>query len=179
MASRTGIACNLGMERRLLLCALAASAWLAGCAISTKTPPVQQAPGSAPSGTPAPAAVSLPDEQRRLAELFRGTPVVFEMTPEGALRVEVPLKFSFDKGRAVVKPPLAKVLDYVVPSARAPGMKARVNAPGDNGSGGGLLAKDRAASARDFLVGKGVPVTHFAGLGTAQGEVIEIVVGKF
>jgi outer membrane protein OmpA-like peptidoglycan-associated protein len=177
MELRTGIACNLGMERRILLCALAASALMAGCATSTKAPPVQTAPGPAPSAPAPQPAISLADEQRRLADLFRGTPVVFEMTPEGALRVEVPLKFSFDKGRSVVKPPLAKVLDYVVPSAKAPGMKARVTAPGDNGNAS-LLAKDRAASTRDYLVGKGVPVTHFSGLGTAQNDAVEILVGK-
>ena len=170
-------ACNLGMERRLLLGVLAASV-LAGCATSPSAPPVQQAPvATAPAPAPV-APLSLPAEQRRLADLFRGTPVVFVMTPEGAMRVEVPLKFSFDKGRAVVKPPLAKVLDYVAPSAKAPGMKARVSAPGDNGNGA-LLAKDRAASARDYLVGKGVPVTHFSGVAAAtQGESIEILIGK-
>jgi outer membrane protein OmpA-like peptidoglycan-associated protein len=179
MELRTGFACNLGMTTRHLLSTLALAALLAGCATSSKLPPVQQAPGSAPAGsTPAPVtALSLPAEQKRLADLFRGTPVVFEMTPEGSLRVEVPLKYSFDKGKSVVKPPLAKVLDYVVPSAKASGMKARVTAPGDNGNAT-LLAQDRAASVRDYLVGKGVPVTHFAGVGPAHGgDSVEVVVG--
>ncbi|MEW6704419.1 MAG: OmpA family protein [Pseudomonadota bacterium] len=164
------------MERRLLLSALAAAALTAGCATSTQAPPVQQAPGTAPSAPPV-TVLSLPDEQRRLAELFRGTPVVFEMTSEGSMRVEVPLKFSFDKGRAVVKPPLAKVLDYLAPSARAPGMRARVAAPGD-GRNAGQLARERAASARDYLVGKGVPAAHFAAVNGAPAEAIEILIGK-
>jgi hypothetical protein len=78
-----------------------------------------------------------------------------------------------------VEPPLAKVLDYMVPSAKSPGMKARVSAPSDNGKAS-LIAQDRAASTRDYLVAKGVPVTHFAGVGPAQqGDSVEILVGKF
>lgn len=160
--------------RLALIGAVSAAALLAGCATSN-APPLQQAPVTAPST--APAAVSLEAEQKRLAELFRGTPVVFEMTPDGALKVDVPAKFCFDKGRAVVKPPLAKVLDYVAPSAKSPGMKTKVYAPFDP-RGSARVAEDRAASARDYLVARGVPVTHFAGIGPTQDDHVEIVVGK-
>ena len=162
------------MKLRVLCAAAGLAGLLAGCASTSTTPPVQQAPEAAP---PAPVALSLPGEQRRLAELFRDTPVVVAMTPEGLMRVEVPLKFCFDKGRSVVKAPLAKVLDHVAPSARSLGMKARVSAPADNG-GGGPIAQDRAASARDYLVSKGVPVNHFAAVGPARSESLEILVGK-
>jgi len=163
-----------GGARRLAL-TLALPAVLAGCA-STSTAPVQQAPGGPSGQAPAPV-VSLPAEQRRLADLFRGTPVVFEMTAEGHLRAAVPLQFSFDKGRAAVKAPLAKVLDYLAPSIRSPGMRARVATPGDGG-GIGRVAFDRAASTRDYLVSKGVPVGHIASLQPVGGDDIEIVVGK-
>jgi outer membrane protein OmpA-like peptidoglycan-associated protein len=172
-----GFACNLGMRNRALWTLAFGAALLAGCA-TTPAPSVVQ-PGAQPSAaTPsAPTAVSLAAEQRRLADLFAGTPVVWEMTPEGNLRVQVPLKFCFKKGQSAVEPPLAKVLDYVAPSAKSPGMKTRVLAPADNGKPGALV-QERAASARDYLVGKGVPVTHFAGLGAAHGDSVEIVVGK-
>jgi len=154
-------------------------ALLAGCASSPR--PVQQAPIAPPPkpapSAPAPApAVSLAAEQKRLAELFHGTPVAWELTHEGALRVTVPLQYSFDKGKAAVKPPLAKVLDYVVTSAKAPGMKTRVHAPADNGQT--AIAQERAASARDYLVGKGVPATQFAGVGPAQGDRVEVIVSR-
>ena len=151
---------------------------LAGCA-SNRPAPVAQAPvAPAPKSAPAPAApaFSLSGEQRRLAELFRGTPVVFEMTPEGHLRVEVPLKYSFDKGRAAVKPPLAAVLDRIAPSAKAAGMKTRVAAPGD-APAAATLAQERAGSARDYLVGKGVPPAAFSTT-TTSGAEIEILIGR-
>jgi outer membrane protein OmpA-like peptidoglycan-associated protein len=162
------------MKTRLLSPLMVAAALLAGCA-STK-PPLQTAPVAPPKpGVAAPAAVTLPAEQKRLAELFRGTPVVVELTGEGALRVEVPLKYSFDKGKSAVRPPLAKVLDHVVPSARSVGASTRITASGD--SGAGTLAQDRAAAARDYLVGKGVPVTAFGGVAGTGNGAVEIVVG--
>ena len=75
---------------------------LAGCG---SQPTVREAvPGQV---APAPRA-TLAAEQRRLAELFRGTPVVFAMQNDGSLRVTVPLEFSFDRGRHAVKPPLRR-----------------------------------------------------------------------
>jgi outer membrane protein OmpA-like peptidoglycan-associated protein len=163
------------MKTRLLSPLMVSAALLAGCA-STK-PPLQTAPVAPPSGKPgaaAPAPVTLPAEQKRLAELFRGTPVVVELTGEGALHVEVPLKYSFDKGKSAVRPPLAKVLDHVVPSARSQGARTRITAPGD--SGAGTLAQDRAAAARDYLVGKGVPVTAFNGVSGNGNGAVEVLV---
>lgn len=164
------------MKTRLLSPLMLAAALLAGCA--SQKPPLQTAPGAPPPGrpgaaAPAPAPVTLPAEQKRLAELFRGTPVLVELTGEGALRVEVPLKYSFDKGKSAVRPPLAKVLDHLVPSAKAPGAKTRVTASGD--SGAGTLAKDRAAAARDYLVGKGAPPTAFSVTGGDNGAVEVLV----
>lgn len=162
------------MKTRLLSPLMFAAVLLAGCA---SKPPLQTAPVAPPGkpGAAAPAAVTLPAEQKRLAELFRGTPVVVELTGEGALRVEVPLKYSFDKGKSAVRPPLAKVLDHVVPSARSNGARTRITASGD--SGAGTLAQDRAAAARDYLVGKGVPATSFGGVAGNGNGSVEIVVG--
>jgi outer membrane protein OmpA-like peptidoglycan-associated protein len=164
------------MKTRLLspLTFIFAAAVLAGCA--SPRPPVQNAPVAPPPGKPgvaAPAAVTLPAEQKRLAELFRGTPVVVELTGDNALRVEVPLKYSFDKGKSAVRPPLAKVLDHLVPSAKSPGARTRVTAPGD--SGAGTLARDRAAAARDYMVGKGAPATSFNVAGSSD-DAVEVVV---
>jgi outer membrane protein OmpA-like peptidoglycan-associated protein len=164
------------MKIRLSCLVIAAGAVLAGCASAPPQPsPVQTAPVATPA--PATPTVSLEAEQRRLAELFKGTPVVWQLTPEGALKVDVPAKFCFDKGTAVVKPPLAKVLDYVAPSAKAAGMKAKVYAPADP-HGATAVAHDRAASTRDYLVSKGVPVTHIAGLTPTSDDHVEIIVGR-
>ena len=168
--------------RRPLLAALAFAAVLAGCA----TPPGPAAPGAAgvPGAAPPPAAApggpTLASEQRRLADELRGTPVVVETTPEGRLRVEVPLEFSFDRGRAAVKKPLAAVLDRIASGLRQqPAFEVRLAAPPDaKGAGGNLLAQDRAASARDYLIARGVPAARFVGLGRGGDDGIEVIVGE-
>jgi len=172
------VCCNPDMNTRILV-ALGGLALVAGCASGPKTPASPQAPGTASPGVaPAPVpTVSLPAEQRRLADLFRGTPVVIEMQADGSMRVAVPLKFSFDKGRAAVKPPLAKVLDYVVPSLKGQNMRARVAAPCDTPKGSATLAQERASSTRDYLVAKGIPMTHFASLAPSPTDGVEIVIG--
>src|SRR5487761_2171253 len=124
---------------------------LAGCATQA---PMPAAP--APSAAPAPLHPTLAAEQRRLAALFRGTPVVFEMQPDGSLRVAVPLHFCFDRGAGIVKPPLAAVLDQVARSQRQESTRLRVAAAPDPGSRGHALARDRAESARDYLAAGGI-----------------------
>ena len=83
------------MECRFCCATLLLLALLVGCGTTPSTAP----------GAPAPK-VSLAAEQRRLADLFRGTPVVFQMQSDGSLRVEVPLRYSFDTGGSTVKPGL-------------------------------------------------------------------------
>jgi outer membrane protein OmpA-like peptidoglycan-associated protein len=116
-------------------------------------------------------------EQQRLSELFRGTPVVFSMQPDGSLRVEVPLSFCFDRGTFVVKPPLAAVLDRLANSQRNEATRLRVTAAPDPGGGGGpTLARERAASTRDYLVARGVIAIRVVIASVAQGEGVEIVI---
>jgi outer membrane protein OmpA-like peptidoglycan-associated protein len=162
----------LGKSPRRLLSALCAATVLAGCASGPGSP------GNAP-GARAPT-VSLPAEQRRLAELYRGTPVVFELRSDGALRVAVPLQYAFDKGRAAVKPPLAKVLDSITPSLKDTRLRARVSAPPDTARSPASLAQERAASTRDYLVAKGVSTLSFAALAPlpATADGVEIVIGS-
>ena len=148
---------------------------LSGCSLFRSTTP----PGPASAKKPSVTAPMLPDEQpkvsllseqRRLADLFRGTPVVFEMQPDGSLRVDVPLKYSFDDGQTV--------LDRVARSQRAQKTKLRVAAPTDAKSANPQLAKERAASTRDYLVAHGVKASRFAGLAPASNGNVEIVVAE-
>jgi len=145
------------------------SIWLAGCS----TPGPQA--GGGPDPAPAPKA-TLASEQRRLAELFRGTPVVFEMQRDGSLRVVVPLTFAFDKGRFVVKPPLGKVLDLVAQSQRSEPSRFTVSAPTDPQSRVLILASERANSTRDYLVSRGIAATRFTASVPATGEDVVIVI---
>ena len=153
------------MRRPISIAALLL-ALLAGC---TATPSGPGAPGQ---------KVSLAAEQRRLADLFRGTPVVFQMQSDGSLRVEVPLRYSFDTGGSAVKPPLAAVLDRVAKSQRGQATRLQVAAPGDAGAHNPLLARDRAASTRDYMVAHGVAATRFSALTPARSDAVEIVVAE-
>jgi outer membrane protein OmpA-like peptidoglycan-associated protein len=150
------------MRRPISIAALLL-ALLAGCA----TTPSGPAPGQ---------KVSLAAEQRRLADLFRGTPVVFQMQSDGSLRVEVPVRYSFDIGGSAVKPPLAAVLDRIARSQRGQATRLQVAAPGDTGAHNPLLARDRAASTRDYLVAHGVAAIRFSALTPTRSDSVEIVV---
>jgi outer membrane protein OmpA-like peptidoglycan-associated protein len=151
---------------RLSLLLLSALALLAGCA-------------SGPSGTRAPAErPTASSEERRLQDALRGTPVVVQTTAEGRLRVEVPGTFCFDAGRSAVKPPLAAVLDRVAPGLRNGAFDIRVAAPADAKGGGPLLVQDRAASIRDYLVARGVPVARFVALTPAAGDYVEVLTAQ-
>jgi hypothetical protein len=136
------------MRRNLLLVALL----IAGCASS----PTSVAPTVLQVRKP-----TLDQERQRLAELFRGTPVVLATERDGSLRAEVPLRFCFDARRAVVKPPLAALLDRLAASPATEGAAWKVSAPGDADVKGYTLGMERAASTRDYLVGRGAAAPRF------------------
>ena len=171
----------------LMLMAALCLAGLAGCA-GTSTPaapgpaaaaarpaPAASGPGAA---SPAPPRATLAAEHKRLAELFKGTPVVFSMQADGSLRVDVPLSFCFDRGAFVVKPPLAAVLDRLARSQRGDTTKLRVTASGDTAASGPNLARDRAASSRDYMVARGVLASRVVLANGPPGEGVEIVVSE-
>ncbi len=159
--------------RKTSFCSAAVlAAVLAGCG---SQPAVREAvPGQV---APAPRA-TLAAEQRRLAELFRGTPVVFVMQNDGSLRVSVPLEFSFDRGRHVVKPPLGAVLERIAKSQRHEATRVMVAAPADPNTRGLKLATERATSARDFMVGHGVDATRFTITALGGGDSVVVVVAE-
>jgi outer membrane protein OmpA-like peptidoglycan-associated protein len=180
------------MRPALLITALWLAA-LAGCASNSKpkptpvvvpstapaaTAPAPQAVPAAPASTPVPPRPTLAAEQRRLAELFKGTPVVFSMQADGSMRVEVPLSFCFGRGAFVVKPPLAAVLDRLARSQRGDTTRLRVSAAGDTATSGANLAHDRAASTRDYMVARGVFATRVTLASGAPGDGVEIVVSE-
>lgn len=148
---------------------------LAACGTTPSAPPAPPA-GSVPArAAPAPRT-TLASEQVRLAELFRGTPVVFSMQQDGALRATVPLRFSFDTGAIKVKPPLAAVLDRLAKSQLQTAARMRVSAPPDPPARVPALARDRALSVRDYLMGQGIAAARLQVNGATQAEQVEIVV---
>lgn len=153
-----------------LLLALA----LAGCGSFKPSGPA----GSSEAGVATAPAPSLESEQRRLAELFRGTPVVFDIQNDGSLRVTVPLRFSFDKGRHAVKPPLGAVLERIARSQHKASTRVHVAAPADPNTKGLMLATERATSARDYMVARGIEATRFSVSALGGGDTVVIVVAE-
>ena len=118
---------------------------------------------------------ALEAQRGRLAETLKGTPVAVEATADKRLRVEVPGKFSFDPGLAVVKPPLAAVLDQLATGFKphAAVTELRVAVPVDD-KAPPLLLQERSAAVRDYLVGRGVPLSRIVATVRAPGEALEI-----
>jgi hypothetical protein len=120
---------------------------------------------------------ALESQRSRLERALSGTPVLIEATDDRRLRVEVPARFSFDPGRAAVKPALGAVLDQVAvgfkPQAATTELRVAVPA-GEDASA--RLVEERGASARDYLIGRGVPVSRIVDVGRAAGSALEIVV---
>lgn len=166
------------LTRRLVLASL--PAWLAGCKTAPTASSAPPPRGSSSAPVPIPPSVStraaLAAEHQRLADLFRGTPVLVSLQADGSLRIEVPLTYCFDAGRAVVKPPLAAVLDRVARDQRHELTRVRVAAPGDAGGRAPQLAKERGVSIREFMMARGVAFTRFAAPATSASETIEVVV---
>jgi len=111
----------------------------------------------------------LVSEQRWLEDLFRGTPVVIALLDANTLAVDVPLANSFDTGKSMVKPALAKVLEYITTSLRRqPTMRLSIAAPGDAAASNVALAAARAQQVREALLARGVAAVRLAGVGTAR-----------
>ena len=158
------------MRRRLLLSSFTLA--LAGCAGGPLLPGWGDVT-AAPEGP-----VGLASEQRRLARYFDGTPVVFEMVGEGRMRVTVPLVHSFESGRTAVKPALGAVLEKLAQSQRLQDTRFEVIGPADKPSGR-LLADDRAASMRDYLVAQGITRVRFTAVsGDVRAPAVEIRVSE-
>ena len=161
---------------------LAAVMLIAGC--KTAPPSASGQPASSQPRQPAPNAATkaaatkanLAVEKLRLAELFRGTPVLFALQPDGSLRAEVPLQFSFDAGKALVKPPLAAVLDRIAAGQLHEVTQVVVHGPLDPADKGAALAGDRAASVQAYLVAHGLAAARVAVSNLAGAPLVRIVV---
>lgn len=160
-------------------------ALIAGCASSPPAPaPAGSQPPQAPSRQPPPNAATkaastkanLAIEKLRLSELFRGTPVLFALQPDGSLRAEVPLQFSFDAGKSVVKPPLAAVLDRVAAGQLNEITHLVVATPSDPAVKNSALVGERSASVRDYLVAHGLATARVSVAAAAAAAVVKIVV---
>jgi outer membrane protein OmpA-like peptidoglycan-associated protein len=159
------------MQKNLIPAAALAAA-LAACGTS---PPVAEPP-PAPTRDAGVPLNTLAAEQVRLSALFRGTPVVFSMRQDSSLRVTVPRHYCFGPGATEVKAPLAAVLDRLAKSQLHERSRFSVTAPSDPRPGGPALARARALSVRDHLVGQGIAAARIRTAGTLGPEQIELIV---
>ena len=135
-----------------------------------------------PNATPeAYAASQLEELADALSRELRGTPVEVQRADPNLLRVAVPANYCFDAGRSSVKQPLAAVLDRMAAQLKLkPDLEVVLAGPADARDSDVLLAQDRAAAARDYLISRGVSAARFAVLDrpTIAGLEIRITARK-
>lgn len=89
-----------------------------------------------------------------------GTGVAVTQTPDNQLKLSIPSDISFDSGRADIKANLRPILDQFAQGLSAqPGTEVRIIGHTDSTGSDAInnpLSVNRAASARDYLVGRGV-----------------------
>jgi hypothetical protein len=153
------------MTLRFACCVLLA-AIVAGCAAPTRVPP-GTVPSTPPAEPPRPGQAPpnvLAAEVNWMRQLFDGTPVAIASEPDGSMRVEVPLTFSFDDKSNSPKPPLRAVMDKVAVSmARQASTKVHLATPGPVA---------RGAAMRRYLHGRGVIGLRVVVLAPTDGDAV-------
>lgn len=151
---------------RLALC-LSVAAVLAGCAATPTSTPSPPQPGAAEPARPGqPPPNVLAAEVTWMKQLFEGTPVAVASEPDGSMRVDVPMGFSFDDKSNAPKPPLRAVMDKVAASmARQASAKVHLATPGPPA---------RGAAMRNYLQGRGVIGLRVVVLAAPLGDAVTL-----
>lgn len=139
----------------------------AGCAVTPGTAPAPSAPAATEAPRPGqPPPNVLAAEVTWMKQLFEGTPVAVAAEPDGSMRVDVPLGFSFDDKSNSPKPPLRAVMDRVATSmARQASAKVHLATPGPVA---------RGAAMRSYLQGRGVIGLRVVVLAPAPGDAVTL-----
>lgn len=117
-------------------------------------------------------------EQQRQAmeQATRGTGVQVSQTADNRLKLEIPSDISFDTGRADVKPNFRPILDrFAGTLSENPATFVTIVGHTDSTGGDQInqpLSLDRAASARDYLAGRGIDPNRITVEGRAAREPI-------
>ena len=146
--------------------------WLAGCAaplVPVPPPPVPPAVSAAPMPAPAPSGAwtwspGLDAAAQRLRDSLHGSGVEVAQTTDQRLWLSLPGVETFPAGRSAITRPAGGWLDQVALALRGlPQAEVQIVGQPDVRQGGGTaLALDRAASARDWMVMRGVPARRVA-----------------
>jgi len=113
-------------------------------------------------------------EEKRAAmeQATRGTGIDVARTADNQLKVNVPSDFSFDVGRAAIKPQMRPVLDQFA-QGLDPTMRVRIIGHTDSTGNDAInnpLSVDRAHSVRDYLAARGVSPTRVETEGRGSRE---------
>ncbi|MBX3602067.1 MAG: OmpA family protein [Rubrivivax sp.] len=98
------------------------------------------------------------DKRREMERATAGTGIEVACTADNQLKVNVPSDFSFDVGRADIRPDMRPVLDQLA-QGLDPAMRLRIVGHTDSTGSDAIndpLSVQRAASVRDYLAGRGV-----------------------
>lgn len=184
--------------------ALGAALWLAGCAAPAPVPPphvpppVSAAPMPAPAAPPGTASTSpsagsagwawtarMDAAAQRLRDQLGGGAEVAQTTDQ-RLWISLPNEQAFPPGRSAVSKPAGAWLDQVAVALRGlPQAEVQIVGQPDGQSSNTSLALDRAASARDWMVMRGVPARRVAvsgqatkGKGKPSENRLDILIGE-
>lgn len=102
------------------------------------------------------------DKRAAMEKATAGTGIGVARTTDNQLKVNVPSDFSFDVGRAAIKPQMRPVLDQFA-QGLDPSMHVRVIGHTDSTGSDAInnpLSVERAQSVRDYLAGRGVAASR-------------------
>ena len=112
------------------------------------------------------------DKRVAMERATQGTGIDVARTTNNELKVNVPSDFSFDVGRAAVKPAMHPVLDQFA-QGLDPNMRVRIVGHTDSTGSDAVnnpLSVDRANSVRDYLAARGVSPTRVETAGRGEQQ---------
>ena len=119
---------------------------------------------------------NMEDKKRAMETATAGTGTVVTQTADNQLKLSIPNDISFDTGRYDIKPNLRPILDQFAQGlGQQPGMEVRIVGHTDNTGSDAInnpLSVNRAQSARDYLVSRGVSSSRIAIDGRGSREPI-------
>ncbi|MFT4192736.1 MAG: OmpA family protein [Comamonas sp.] len=137
------------------------------------------------------------NQKRQMEQATQGTGVTVSQTQDNQLKLDIPSDVSFDVNRANIKSNFAPILDRFAEGLRAnPNTTVRIIGHTDASGSDAInnpLSVERAASTRDYLVARGVPINRIAidgrgsrepvasndtAAGRAQNRRVEIYTGE-
>ena len=119
---------------------------------------------------------NMEDKKRAMEAATAGTGTVVTQTADNQLKLSIPNDISFDTGRSDIKPNLRPILDQFAQGlSQQTSMDVKIVGHTDNTGSDAInnpLSVNRAQSARDYLVGRGVSSSRISIDGRGSREPI-------